>query len=118
MTHVAHHERTGRIPETARHYITAILTVIGVVAAVLGVWLAYGPADGKLSVFDWTWNVADISDLWAAWLMIGGGALAALSTGWDTAKAATSTNRWVLALETFIVVAGLIAVGFGVFLLF
>ncbi len=117
MTHAVRHEPVRGISDTARHYLTAVLTVLGIVAAAMGTWLAYGPDQATITVFDWTWNVADISELWAPWLMIGGGVLAALSTGWETAKAKASTNPWMLALEGLIIVAGLVAAGFGVFLL-
>lgn len=117
MTHAVHHEPTRHVSDTARHYITAVLTVFGVVAAAVGTWLAYGPDDATIRVFDWTWSVADISELWAPWLMIGGGVLAALSTGWETIRARSTSNPWVVALEGLILVAGLFVAGLGVFLL-
>lgn len=108
---------TARLSDTARHWITAIGAVIGVVGAAIGAWLAYGPSDAVVNIFGWTWNVADISELWAPWLMIGGGLLASVSMGWEELRARSDANPWVVAFEGLILVGGLAAAVIGVILL-
>jgi hypothetical protein len=117
MTHAVSRESTTRLSDAARHWITAIATVIGVTAAAIGAWLAYGPADATVNIFGWTWSVADISELWAPWLMIGGGLLASVSMGWEEFRAQSDANPWVVAFEGLILVAGLTAAVIGVILL-
>jgi len=117
MTHAVHPESTTRMSDTARHWITALLSVVGVVVAAFGTWMAYGD-DATLSIFNWTWSVADVSELWAPWLMIGGGLLASISMGWETFRSRTGAEPWVLALEGLVLIAGLTAVVVGVVLLF
>ena len=117
MTHAVHHEANARISSTARHWFTAALAIIGVVAAAIGTWLAYGPDDATIRIFGWTWNVADVSELWAPWLMIGGGFFAALGMAWETYMASDNASVWVRALEVFLLIAGIAAMGVGLFLL-
>lgn len=117
MAHAVPQESTARLSDTARHWITAILTVVGVVAVAIGTWLEYGPSDATVTVFGWTWSVADISELWAPWLMIGGGLMASFSMGWETVRARTDASPWILALEGLILVAGLAAAFTGIVLL-
>lgn len=118
MTHTVQHESTVHHSDTVRHWLTAALAIVGIVAAALGIWMAYGPADGTLRVMGWTWNVADIADPWAPWLMISGGLLAAIGMGWETLRAVTSTNPWVRGLEALVLAAGLTTAALGVLLLF
>ncbi|MFZ0012933.1 MAG: hypothetical protein WAL25_02345 [Acidimicrobiia bacterium] len=117
MAQAVPHETTARLSDTARHWITAIAAVIGVVAAAVGTWLAYGPSDATVSIFGWTTNVADISDLWAPWLMIGGGLLASVSMGWEELRVRSDANPWVVGFEALILIAGLAAAVTGVILL-
>jgi hypothetical protein len=118
MTHAVHTEPTPRLSDTARHWITAILTVIGIVVAAIGVWLEYGPSDATVNILGWTWAVADISELWAPWLMIAGGLLASISMGWETLRAQVEGSLWPVVFEGLILVAGITAVVVGVVLLF
>ena len=105
------------LSDTARHWITAALAVVGVVAATIGAWLAYGPEDATIRVLDWTWTVGDISSLWAPWLMIGGGVLASIGMAWETFRADDDVNVWIRSLEVLLLVAGVAAIGVGLFLL-
>lgn len=118
MAHAVPRETTARLSDTARHWITAILTIVGVVAATIGAWLEYGPGDATVNILGWSWNVADISELWAPWLMIGGGLVASISMGWETVRARAETSPWVVGFEGLILVAGLAAAVIGVVLLF
>lgn len=119
MAYTAHPETTRRITDTSRHVITTIVAAIGVVAAGVGAFIAFGTVDGTVTLFDWTWNTADLSDLWAPFLMIGGGLLAAAPMAFDTFRDMEGdTNRWIVGVETLVALAGIAALVVGVVLLF
>jgi len=118
MAQVVHREPTTLMSETAKHWLTGILTAIGAVAALIGTWIHFGPDDGKLAVFGWEWNLADIAEAWPAWLMIGGGLLAAIAMSWDAATSRAEASRGSLIAEGVIIVAGLVAAVVGTILLF
>jgi len=120
MTYTAHPETTGHLSDTTWHVITTIVAVIGVVAAGLGAWIEYGPADATMSIFSWSWAVSDLSDLWAPLLMIGGGLLATLSMGFESIRdyEHDTTSRWIVGLEALVALAGIAALVIGVVLLF
>ncbi len=117
MTEGAHRKPTARVWDTVWYWITATLTVVGIAAVATGTWLEYGPDDGTLTLFVWTWDVADISDVWAPWLMIGGGLLASISMGWEIALARVESSSWLTVFEGLILLAGIAAVVVGVVLL-
>lgn len=119
MTYTAHPETRGRVSETGWHVVTAILAIIGIVAAALGVWMAYGPDDGVLRLFGWTWNAADLVDAWAPVLMIGGGGLAALTMGIESTRDwGASSSAWIIWLEAILALVGLAAVVVGLVFMF
>lgn len=119
MTYAADRTGTPGTPDTAWHVTTTVLAVVGIIAAALGAWMEFGPDNGTLTFFDWTWNVADISDLWAPLLMIVGGAVAAIPMGIESGRDWNSEhNRWLIAAEALIAVVGVAAIVVGVVLLF
>lgn len=119
MTYTARPETTGRVSDTGWHVITAILAIVGIVGAAMGAWMAYGPDSGLLKVFGWTWNVVDIRELWAPILMIGGGALAALTMGVESARDWNAQNRaLVIWMEALLAVLGIAAIVVGLVFLF
>ena len=119
MAYTARPTDTTRLSDTAWHVITAFLAVAGIVAAALGAWMEWGPTNGTLTLYDWTWNVADLSNLWAPFLMIGGGVVASLSMGIESIRDWDSQgSRWLVALEALVAVAGIAAVVIGIVLLF
>lgn len=119
MTTAVRRPETARLSDTAWHVITAIVAVVGVVAAALGALIEYAPVNGTITIFDWTWNVSSLSELWAPFLMIGGGVAAALSMGieavrdWDG-----DASPWLVGMELLVAVAGITALVIGVVLLF
>ena len=117
MTHALQSRVDTRASTGPRHWLTAALAVVGVVAGALGAWLSFGPETGTLQIFGWTWNLADISDLWASWLMIGGGLMAVIGMGWET-MSGDKTKTWVRALEGLVLGVALVVMGTGVILLF
>lgn len=117
MTHAVNTQTTARVSDTARHWTTAIVTVVGVVAAAIGAWLAYGPADATISFLGWTQNVADIDALWAPWLMIAGGLLASISMAWEAART-DEDHPGLVVMESLLVMTGITAAIIGIILLF
>lgn len=119
MTYASHPVTTSRESDTAWHVTTTIVAVVGILAVALGLWMEYWTDAGTMTLFGWTWDVADLSDLWAPLLMLVGGLLAALPMGteairdWDS-----SHSRWLIVSEAFIGVVGLAAAILGVILLF
>lgn len=119
MTYATHHEASAQTSDAAWHAITAVLGVAGIVAAALGAWMAYGPDDGVLTIFGWSWNIADLSELWAPFLMIAGGVVAALTMGIESARDWGDENsRWMVGLEMLVAIAGMASVVIGIILLF
>lgn len=119
MTYTARQDVARQTSDTTWHVITAIIAVLGIVSAALGAWMYWGPEAGTLTLFGWTWNVADLSELWAPFLMIGGGLAAALSMGIETARDWESENSgWLIGLEALVAVAGITAIVIGIVLLF
>jgi hypothetical protein len=81
--------------------------------------MAWGPDNGVLQIFSWTWNIANVSELWASFLLIGGGFLAAFSMGIELAMDWTAeSRRWLVGLEGLVIVAAVAAVVVGIVLLF
>lgn len=119
MTYTAHPEPTTRVSDAGWHVITAIIAVVGIVAAAIGTWLEFGPDNGTLTLFSWTWNVADLSSLWAPFLMITGGLAASVPMGIESMRDWEADARpWVVMLEGLIVLIGVAAIATGIVLLF
>lgn len=119
MTYTVHPRTAPRSSEHAWHLITGVIAVLGILAAAIGAFIGFGANDGTLTVLWWTWNVADLSDVLASSLMIGGGVAAAYSMGVEAARDQTTANAgWLVALETIVALAGVAAVVAGIVLLF
>lgn len=119
MTYTARPEAAGRMSDTTWHVITAILAVAGIVAAAIGWLIGYGPDDGTLTLFDWTWNFAAIDTAWVPILMIGGGGLAALTMGIESMRDwSAEHSAFIIGLEAFVALVGLAAVVVGIVFLF
>ena len=119
MAYTAHPERATRVSETGWHVITGILAAIGIVAAAIGAWLEFGPDNGTLTLFSWTWNVADISTLWAPFLMIGGGLVTFATMGIESLRDWQAEARsGLVILEGLVVLVGIAAMATGIVLLF
>jgi hypothetical protein len=119
MAYVSHPETTSRMSETAWHVITTIVAVAGMLVAGLGAMIEFAPVNGTITVFDWTWTVADISSLWAPLLMIGGGLAITLAMGWEAIRDwGKEANGWLVGLELLVALAGITAAVIGIVLLF
>lgn len=119
MAYAAHPETTRRLSETGWHWLTALMAVVGIVAAAIGALIYWAPVDGTITLFNWTWNVSDLHELWAPLLLIVGGILAAVPTGiesvrdWDH-----EASPWLITLEMVIALIGVAACVIGIVLLF
>ncbi len=119
MTYTAQPDVMRQTSDRMWHVITTIIAVLGVVSAAVGAWIYWGPEAGTLSLFGWTWNVVDLSELWAPFLMIGGGLAATLSMGIEAARDWEAENSsWLVAAEGLVTVAGIAAIVIGAILLF
>lgn len=119
MTYTVHPRTAPKTSEHAWHVITGVIAVLGVLAAGIGAFIGYGANDGTLTLFSWTWNVADLSDVLASFLMIGGGVAAAYSMGVEAARDRVTSNPiWLVALESIVMLAGVGAIVAGIVLLF
>jgi len=66
-----------RVPEITHRrspwpIVATIVGLVGLVAALLGLWMYYAPADGILTLFAWEWTISEISTAWPYVLIIGG----------------------------------------------
>ncbi len=118
MAYTAHPETRG-LTDTGWHVLTAIGAVVGIVAAALGAWMEFAPVNGTITFLSNTWYVADLSTLWAPFLMMGGGLLAAISMGYESLRDwPGEASRWLVALELFVALVGITALVIGFVLLF
>ena len=63
------------------HTTEWITGLVGTVAALIGLWMYYGPSDGTLTLFNSSWTATDITEGWAFGLLMGGGVLLAAAFG-------------------------------------
>ena len=66
-----------RVPEASRRrspwpIVAAVVGVVGLVAALVGLWMYYAPASGILTLFGWEWTIAEISTAWPFALIVAG----------------------------------------------
>ena len=119
MTYAARPSSSTRTPDSTWHATTTLLAVVGIIAAALGAWMGFGPENGTLTILDWTWNVSEVSELWAPLLMIVGGAIAAIPMGIESIRDwGSEHSRWLIAGEALIALIGVAAVIIGITLLF
>ena len=118
MTYTAHPQGTNELSGTTWRVITAIAAVPAVIAAALGVWMAYATANGTITLLGRTWNASELSEVWAPILMIVGGFIIALAVGTDSIRRWNGVaGRWLVALESLVAVAGAVVFVIGVGLL-
>ena len=119
MTYTARPETSARISDTAQHWIYGVLAALGIVAAAFGALIGYGPADGLVNVFGWTWNLADVAAVWAPILMIGGGIVTTISMGIETYRDWEAEHSgWLVGSEAIVMLVGVAAIVVGIVLTF
>jgi hypothetical protein len=104
--------------DTAVHAVTWTISMLGVFAAAIGAWLRYGPDDGTITINDRTWAIADVNGLWAPWLMIAGGGVAAIGMLVSAVRDMQhGASQWLVAAETLLAMVGVAAVIIGIVIL-
>ncbi len=100
------------------HAIAWVLSLIGVLGAAIGTWIVAAPDDGTIDVFGRTWAAADLADTWGPWLMIVGGAIAAIGmTVAAVRDQRHAANGWLVAAQALLAVVGVAAVVAGIVIL-
>ena len=113
------HTPVRHVSETGREAFTATSSVVGVVAALIGAWIEFWADAGTLSIFGWDWTVSGLSDLWAPFLMVAGGLLAAAPMTFEWLRDRDNQAApWVLGLDAVIALAGVVALVVGVIAFF
>ncbi len=116
MAHASYHPEVR--DDVGEHWLTAVLAVLGLVAAGIGLWYAYGPPDGTISVFGWTASIADAGGWVAPSLLLGGGLLTVASMGFESIRDFRVERTWAVGLEALVALAGLAAIVVGIVVLF
>ena len=94
--------------DSAVHVVTWAASLLGVFAAAIGAWIALAPADGTISVFGRSWAASDLTSTWGPWLLIIGGGVAAVGMAASAVlDVRHGANRWLIAAELLLAVAGL-----------
>lgn len=82
------------------------LGLVGAFSAMLGLWMRYGPDEGVLNLFGWSWNIGDISRVWPFSLLVGG---FLAMTGALGSRGSKLTNAGSIAQATAVTITGLFA---------
>lgn len=77
MTLLQERRTPTRVPEVTsrRSRLTILATVVGLVglvAAIIGLWMYYAPAAGTMTLLFWEWSIAEMATAWPFSLIIGG----------------------------------------------
>lgn len=100
------------------HIVTWTMSILGMIAAAIGTWFAVAD-EGTITLFDRTYERADLADTWAPVLLILGGAAALIGMVTSAFRDYEhGENRWLVALEALLAVVGGAAIVFGIVLLF
>lgn len=118
MAYGSTHPADTHHPDTGFHVIAWVASMLGVLAAAIGTWIVAAPDDGTIDVFGQTWEASELADTWGPWLLIVGGAVAAIGMAiaairdWQHAA-----NRWLVAAEAFLAIVGVAAIVTGIVIL-
>ena len=112
------HPATTETHDAGVHIVTWTMSILGLVAAAIGVWFATVD-EGAITLFDRTYQRVDLADTWAPVLLILGGVGAVLGMGTSIVRDYQhAESGWLIALEGLLGVAGVAAIVFGIVLLF
>jgi hypothetical protein len=116
MAHASYHPETRQ--DVGEHWLSAFVAVIGLVAAAIGLWYAYGPANGTIDVLGWTASIGAAGDWVAPTLLMGGGLVTVGSMGFESIRDFRVERTWAVGLEALVALAGLAAIVVGIIVLF
>ncbi len=112
------HPATTETHDVGVHIVTWTMTILGLIAAAIGTWIAVDDT-GTITLFDRTYQRVDLADDWAPLLLILGGAAAVLGMFTSAVRDFQhGENYWLVALETLLGAVGVAAIVFGIVLLF
>lgn len=118
MTYGSTHPAQVHHPDTGVHVVTWTLALLGVFAAMIGAWIALAPDDGTISLFGSTWAASDLTTTWGPWLLIVGGGVAGVGMTVSAMRDwQHEANRWLVAAEMLLAIAGAAAVIAGIVIL-
>ena len=118
MAYGSTHPAQVHHPDTGVHVVAWTLSLLGVFAAMIGAWIALAPDDGTISVFGNTWAASDLTSTWGPWLLIVGGGVAAVGMAVSALRDwQHEANRWLVAAEVLLAIAGVAAVITGIVIL-
>ena len=107
--------------DAGAHVVAWIAAILGLAAAAIGVYIVAARVetlsgkDGSLTLINRTWSTGDLVDTWAPWLLIVGGAFAAIGmTASSIVDWRHGASRWLVAGEMLLGVIGVAAVVFGI----
>ena len=84
----------------------------------IGAWIALAPDDGTISLFRNTWAASDLTTTWGPWLLIVGGGVAGVGMTVSAMRDwQHEANRWLVAAEMLLAIAGAAAVIAGIVIL-
>ena len=112
------HEAVEHRTSVGEHWFTGVLAALGLAAAGIGLWYAWGPADGTIDLFGWTASIAAAPTWLAPTLLIGGGAVTMLSMGTESFRDMADRPLWSSGLEMAVALAGLAAIVIGMIVAF
>lgn len=78
MTYGSTHPVKAHHTDAGAHVLIWTISLLGLLAAAVGAYIAIAPADGTITILKQTWEVSEISDTWAQMLLIIGGAITAI----------------------------------------
>lgn len=115
MTSGTAHPASVPTHDTAMHVSTWIASMIGLLAAAIGAWIMLAPEDGTISVFGNSWAASDLTETWGPWLLIVGGAVAAIGMAFAAVRDRQhEAHGSLIGIEAVASVIGMAAVVFGV----
>lgn len=94
MVLVRDSEQVGGKVRSSGSTVERIVGLVGVVAAMIGIWMFHAPAGGTLTVFFWDFDVATLADAWPLGLITIGGFAAAIGFGVDAYEAFIQEPRF------------------------
>lgn len=118
MAYGSTHPAETHHPDTGFHVLAWTLSLLGLLAAAVGVYFELAPADGTITLFSNTWTVSELSDSWSAWLLVVGGAVMAVAMAAMMSRDIQDddSNSWLVWGEGLLTLIGVAALVFGIVL--